>query len=337
MKIVENYSLHTHSAMRTGGTARYAASLETVQDVQKLATFAQKNNLPLHVIGEGTNTFFGDGVLPIVVGNMCLRGITILEETSTQSVVNVAAGEVWDELVAWSVTRNLSGIEALSLIPGTVGAAPIQNIGAYGREFKDVCHSVTVYDCASAEIRTLSRDECHFAYRDSIFKQRPGVYVVLGVTIILSKASPEMPTYKDVVEYFGNETAPTVAAIREAICTIRMRKLPDYKTTPNLGSFFKNPIIDAAAFAALTSTHGEVPHAPLLDGQIKLFAGWLIEQCGLKGAAVAGLIVYEKNALVLTNPQRLSYTSVRNAEELIRTAVRERFGVTLEREPILIS
>jgi UDP-N-acetylmuramate dehydrogenase len=322
--------------MRTGGVARYAAFITTHKDVAALADFAHTQHLPLRIIGEGTNTLFGSNTLDIVLGVMQLQGIAVLEETDASVMLHAAAGERWDDLVAWSVARNLAGLEALSSIPGTVGAAPIQNIGAYGAEFKDVCVSVTIYDTVTCEVRELPREACSFTYRDSIFKQQPNAYIVLGVTIALSKKPPTLPAYKDVLEYFEDRPTVSVHDIREAIITIRDRKLPDYTTIPNLGSFFKNPIIDAAAFAAIVAQHTGLPHAVLPDGRVKLFAGWLIEQCGYKGATVAGLTVYEKNALVLTNPNHLPYESVRAAEEAIRTTVHERFGVTLEREPVCI-
>lgn len=337
MQLVENYPLDTHSAMRTGGVARYAAHITTPEDVATLVAFAQTNHLPLRIIGEGTNTLFASGTLNLVIGIMHVKGITSRNETDDAVTITAAAGEQWDDLVAWTTARNLSGIEALSSIPGTVGAAPIQNIGAYGTEFKDVCTSVTVYDIASRTIRELPREACNFTYRDSIFKQHPDSYIVLGVTIALSKKPPTLPVYKDVREYFGDKTIVSVHEIRQAIITIRNRKLPDYKTIPNLGSFFKNPIIDVETFSSIAAQHTELPHAVLSDGSVKLFAGWLLEYCGYKGATVEGIIVYEKNALVLTNPNHLPYESVHAAEEAIRATVRERFGVTLEREPIYIS
>lgn len=337
MKLVENYPLHTHSAMAVGGTARFAAHIHNQEDVLILHQIALREQLPFVVCGEGTNTLFASGVLNVVVGFMKLRGITLLHDDCEHVTVRAAAGELWDTLVDWTVSQNLTGIEALSLIPGTVGAAPIQNIGAYGSEFKDTCTSVTVYDTQTQSVYDMQPHMCMFGYRDSIFKQQPGRFVVLAVTLKLLRTQPTVPEYKDVREYFGTSQPQTVQDIRNAIITIRTRKLPDYKKVPNLGSFFKNPVVTPETHARIQTWYPDVPHTVLQNGNVKLYAGWLIEHVGLSGTEVAGLVVHERNALILTNPKRLPYEAVHQAEQEIITRVQTRFGITLEREPVLIS
>lgn len=336
MKLVENVPLDTHSAMAVGGCARFGAELYTEDDVRDLHHVALRKQLPFFVIGEGTNTLFDSGTLAIVVGFMKLHGITIVQDNGTQVIIQASAGEKWDDLVAWTVTKNLCGLEALSYIPGTVGAAPIQNIGAYGSEFKDVCQHVTVYDTQTRTTYSMPSAACAFAYRDSIFKQQPGRFVVLSVTIALSRTKPALPDYKDVRDYLTTTTPQTVQEIRDAIIAIRTRKLPDYTQIPNLGSFFKNPIVSTSLAAAIKETYPTIPYTTLPNGLIKLYAGWLIEHADLLGKEVSGLVVHERNALILTNPQRLPYESVECAEQEIVARVYKKFGITLEREPVLI-
>lgn len=337
MKLVENVSLNTHSAMAVGGVARFGADINTEDDVRDLHKVALREQLPFFVVGEGTNTLFASGTLAIVIGFMKLRGIATIHEDDTCTLIQAAAGEQWDDLVAWTVSKNLSGLEALSYIPGTVGAAPIQNIGAYGSEFKDTCQSVTVYDTRTSAIRNLSVDECAFSYRNSIFKQHPGQFVVLSVILKLSKIKPKLPQYKDVEEYFANTQPNTVQEIRDAIITIRTRKLPDYKTVPNLGSFFKNPIVPRSALHSMQTHYPDVPHSDISTHEVKLYAGWLIDQLGLRGKTINGLVIHERNALILTNPNHLPYDAVHHAEQEIIKQIQQRFGITLEREPVLIS
>lgn len=337
MKIVENTSLTTKSAMQTGGYARFTGDITSHANIQQLHQLAIKHTLPFFVIGEGTNTLFADEPIAAVIGFMKIRGVSEHDRTNTSTQITVAAGELWDDVVAWAAARNLTGIEALSLIPGTAGAAPIQNIGAYGSEFADTCVSVTVYDTSSQTERVLSKAECTFGYRTSIFKQHPGRFVVLAVTLELSTSPPPTPTYKDVQAYFGTRIPTTVTEIRDAIVHIRTKKLPDYRVVPNLGSFFKNPIIPAQQLQELQQVIPDIPHAIQVDQSVKLFAGWLIEQVGLKGKEIEGIVIHQNNALILTNPHRCSSKAIQAAALLIVKEVERTFGVTLEREPVLIA
>jgi len=336
MNIVENTPLKNHSSFAIGGTVRYSAEINTIQDVFDIRTFSLEKNVPLFIVGEGTNTLFADGTQDFVLGLMKITGIEIINESPNETHLRVGAGVLWDDLVAWTTERDLSGIEALSAIPGTVGAAPIQNIGAYGSEFKDVCLTVEAYDTTTKTIRSMNIAKCLFSYRDSIFKQHPGRYIVVSVTIKLHKKPPTIPKYKDVEEYFINKPAPTVSEIRTAIIEIRSRKLPDYKTIPNVGSYFKNPIISATDLEKILIEYPNLPYHTTKDGLIKVYAGWLIEQAGYKGKNVHDIVVYEKNALVLTNPNQAPFKNLQDAEKAIITSVQEKFGIILEREPVLI-
>jgi UDP-N-acetylmuramate dehydrogenase len=336
MKIVENIPLVSHSAFAVGGTAQFGGEIHNTEDIAELVSFAKAQNLPIHICGEGTNTLFSEGAHHVVLGIMKYSGVTIMAETDEYIDVQFAGGESWDACVAWAVARNLSGIEALSSIPGTAGAAPIQNIGAYGAEFKDHCTSVEVYDVATETFQTMSSEQCMFTYRDSIFKQHPGRYIVISITLRLLKSPPTIPQYKDVIAYFSDNPTPTLAEIRDAIITIRAAKLPDYRAIPNVGSYFKNPIISEGALKQLLETHPDIPHTPFDTGGAKLYAGWLIEQAGFKGKTIHDITVYEKNALILTNPHRAPQTALAQAEAEIIGGVHHMFGVTLEREPVLV-
>ena len=329
MLIEENKDLSPLSAIGIGGNALYYSEIENTEDIVEIVNFSKEKNLPLTIVGGGTNTIFNEGTLNRVIGLMRIEGIELISEDT----IKVGAGEDWDKVVAWTVDNNLSGIEALSAIPGTMGAGPVQNIGAYGAEISDTFVSAEVYDLDKNELITLDKNQCGFSYRDSIFKQNPGRYIIATVTLQLSKEKPTVPEYKDVQKYFEDNDSPTLGEIRDAIISIRSNKLPDPKIVPNLGSYFKNPIVSKEEFERLQDPN--IPNFEVPNG-IKLFAGWLIEQCGFKGQTIDGIKVYEKNALVLTNPEKVKFENLQRAESEIIEKVQEKFGITLEREPNII-
>ena len=236
-----------------------------------------------------------------------------------------------------TLNRGLSGLENLSLIPGTVGASPVQNIGAYGVEVKDVIDSVRCFDVDSGRFAVLSNAESEFAYRESVFKQAAkGRYVIVAVTFVLNEQFELKARYGDLAavlqENCGNR-APEAKDVSQAVCQIRSSKLPDPAVLGNVGSFFKNPVVSAEAAEKLLATYPQMPHYPQADGSVKLAAGWLIDQCGLKGYRIGGAAVHDKQALVLVNQDNASAENVRDLEKYIQDCVKNRFGVALQAEP----
>lgn len=339
MKIVENYPLKPYSALCIGGTARYFTEIRTKQDLPKLVSFAKQKNIPIHIIGEGTNTYFADTCIHRIFAHMQLSGSTYTDLNETTALVYAAAGRSWDQFVDETVTRGYSGLEALSAIPGTVGAAPFQNIGAYGSECSETCVAVEVFDTLHETFLTLPKEACMFAYRTSIFKQYPERYIITAVLFTLSKNHPIIPKYTDVQMYFQNTNPPHVTArvVREAIISIRSKKLPDHTKIPNVGSYFMNPIITKTQFAAIQKRYPAVPFYQIYEDTYKLFAGWLIEQVGLKGKTIHNITIDPNNALILTNQNDATGDDIQKAEAHIVQKVSNTFGITLEREPRYIT
>ena len=310
------------------------------EDVAQIYRSAAQQNLPIFVLGGGSNSIaHDDGYDGIVLHNR-IMGFEILEDTSGYTVIKVGAGEDWDGLVKRTVDMHLQGIEALSAIPGTVGAAPVQNIGAYGQEVGNVVVSVDAYDSQSNAMVVLSAADCGFSYRHSIFRgDAQGRYCITAVTMQLSKNAPQPPFYEAVERYFADHSISlyTLDAVREAVMAIRADKLPDPALQPNSGSFFKNPIIDGWLFDELIEQYPDMPHYEMPDDAQKIPAGWLIEQAGFKGKLLNGIRVNPKNALVLINESATSYADLETAKETIRAKVRDTFRILLEQEPLEIT
>ena len=307
------------------------AQLLALHDDARLAA------LPRLLLGGGSNLVLSDQVDALVL-HMRLQGIRICAQDSDFTYVQAAAGESWHGLVEWTLAHGLAGLENLSLIPGTVGAAPVQNIGAYGVELKDVLHELEVYDFATGAWRIMARAECQFAYRESIFKQalRDRVAIV-SVTLALPRRWQPQLGYADLQQSIAalgpNVTAAQISA---AISAIRRAKLPDPAVIGNAGSFFKNPLVPAAQRAALLLRWPELVSYAQADGSYKLAAGWLIEQCGWKGRSLGRAGVYEKQALVLVNRGHASGAEVRALAQAVQDDVVARFGVRLEMEPVFV-
>jgi UDP-N-acetylmuramate dehydrogenase len=250
-------------------------------------------------------------------------------------VVAVAAGERWHDLVRWSLARGLAGLENLALIPGSVGAAPVQNIGAYGVELGDLVQQVEALELPTGRLVRLSADDCGFAYRDSLFKREPGRFVISEVTLLLGTPDHEpVIDYPDVALELDRMgiARPGPQAVAEAVIRVRRRKLPDPRFVPNAGSFFKNPVVDRETFAALEASHGPLRSYPAEPGR-KLAAAQLIERCGFKADEDGAVRVWQRQPLVLTNPGRRPASEVLAYAERIRSAVAATFGVRLEFEP----
>jgi UDP-N-acetylmuramate dehydrogenase len=339
MKIVEHINLKQFSTMRLGGNARYMIDVTSKHGIAEAVSWAKKRKLPILAIGQGSNIVFRDeGFAGLVILNR-IKGID-LDITSDGGVVKAGGGEVWDEVVAQSVEAGLSGIECLSKIPGTVGAAPVQNIGAYGQELSDTLIELEAYDARAGEWVTFTTDECQFGYRSSRFNSTDkGRFIIATITLRLHKQLLKKPFYKDLNNYFIHDerTKIPVAEIREAIIKIRAKKLPDPAIVANNGSFFKIPIVSKAKAEALIQEYPDLPNWDY-QGGVKLAAGWLIEQCGLKGwqDEETGMAVWHNQALVMVNEHAQSTDDLLKFRKKIIHAVSDKFGVTLEQEPELI-
>ena len=333
LQILENVSIKPYNSFAIDVNAHYFAEIKSAQELKELFETNLLKTQKLLVVGGGSNILFTqdfDGLI-IKIG---IKGVTF-EVHGTDVLVKSGAGEVWNDFVNYCVANNFAGVENLSLIPGTVGASPIQNIGAYGVELKDVFESCSAFEIKTGQIKTFRFEDCHFGYRESIFKgELKGQYIITEVTFRLSSQS-KLNTYYGAIEAELQKREidnPNIADISAAVSHIRVSKLPDPSTIGNAGSFFKNPVIEKYEFADIVALHPDVVHYPTPDGKIKLAAGWLIEQCGWKGKKVGQTGTWKNQALVLVNHGNATGTEVFSFSEQIIDSVKSTFGVTLERE-----
>lgn len=337
MDIRTDVSLKPYLTMQLGGNAHTMVDLYTNDDIVAACTMARQQQAELFVLGGGSNTLAQDSGFAGIIARNRIPGFSVIAEDAESTTITIGAGEILDDVVARTVASGLSGIEALSAIPGTAGAAPVQNVGAYGQEIADTLISLEAYDRQQECFVLLSAADCEFSYRHSIFRGREmGRYIITSITLRLRKGLPQPPFYQAVQDYLTAHAiaAPTPQDIRQAVMTIRANKLPDPAKLPNTGSFFKNAIISSEAFAQLQQYYPTVPHYALADGRVKVPSGWLIEQAGLKGSVLHGMKVHDKNAVVLINQSATSYHDLAAArEEIIRT-VEEKFGITIVQEPL---
>lgn len=319
-----------------GRAARYA----TITAVDQLAA-AEFGATPRFILGGGSNLVL-TGDFDGLVLHMAIPGRHLLKEDADAWYVEAGAGEDWPGFVQWTLARGWPGLENLSLIPGTVGAAPIQNIGAYGLEVAERLHSLTAYDFATGCLVAFGADDCRFGYRDSIFKQegwhRSGRFAITAVCFRLPKAWVASCRYGDLAAELAarGKAAPDPRDIADAVIALRRRKLPDPAEIPNAGSFFHNPVVDAATAARLTAAHPGLPRYPQADGGVKLAAGWLIEQAGWKGRRLGPIGMYEKQALVLVNHGGGDGPAVKRAMAAVQADVAARFGIDLVPEPVFL-
>lgn len=319
-------------AFNTFGLRVKAHQIETANNKDELCTYwqnAHEKRLPTLILGGGSNVLFTEDFNGIVIRN-CIAGIEITEDEQYWSV-HVGAGECWHALIEYLLEKNIYGLENLALIPGNVGSAPIQNIGAYGKELKDVCAYVDIVELSTGNINRLTNEECEFGYRDSIFKHHyQQGFAIIAVGLLLSKKWEPILTYGDLSKLSLETVTPK--DVFESVCLMRTSKLPDPKITGNAGSFFKNPIVDIRIAQQLKTEYPFCPQYVQRDG-VKIAAGWLIDQCGLKGHQIGGAAVHTKQALVLINKEGTATgEDIVNLAAYIRQKVSERFGVKLEPE-----
>lgn len=340
MNTQQNVDLAAHSAMRLGGKAKFLCNADSEDDLIKLINWAKDNKLRFIVIGRGSNIIWHDKGFDGLVIVDKTSGREILAEDNQSATIKISSGEEWDKIVEWTVEKGLSGFEFLSLIPGTVGATPVQNIGAYGAEISDTLVSVRALDTSSMSFIDIPKDECRFGYRTSRFKTNDkGRFVITAITVRLQKKDPSPPFYEALQKYLddNDQHSYTPAVIRQAVIAIRSSKLPDPKQIANNGSFFTNPIISNEQFKNLKQKYPEIKGWPH-DGKIKVAAGWLVEQAGFKDFhdPETGMATYDKQALVLVNEHARSTADLLKFKQKIVDKVAELFGITLEQEPELL-
>lgn len=331
----ENVDLKLYNSFGLSVKARYFIRVETLQALQEAVAFSRNNAVPMLLLGGGSNVLLRAD-FPGLVIQMALKGITQKASPEGRLLVEAASGENWHSFVEHCLANGLHGLENLALIPGCVGAAPMQNIGAYGVEVKDIIAAVQVLDIASGAIETMSNAQCEFGYRDSIFKSTlKGRKIVLSVTFVLAHRFEPNLSYGALADALAhNGTAVSAQDVFDSVCAIRREKLPDPRVLGNAGSFFKNPVLSAKDFVKLQNAHPALPSFPALgtDGERKVPAAWLIEQAGWKGKRQGGAAVYEKQALVIVNRDHATAQDVVSLALAIIESVQARFGVQLEPE-----
>ncbi|WP_305954801.1 UDP-N-acetylmuramate dehydrogenase [Burkholderia sp. SRS-W-2-2016] len=349
--LIAGYPLKAHNTFGFDVRAQFACRIEREEQLLAAVRDPRAAGLPRLVLGGGSNVVLTGDFAGLVL-LVALRGRRVVREDDDAWYVEAAGGEPWHEFVAWTLEQGLPGLENLALIPGTVGAAPIQNIGAYGLEMCERFVSLRAIELATGEAVELDADACRFGYRDSFFKREGRErFVITSVTFRLPKAWQPRAGYADLARELAARgyaasadqaddaaatATPTAQAIFDAVVAVRRAKLPDPLELGNAGSFFKNPVIDAAQFDALKHREPELVSYPQADGRVKLAAGWLIDRCGWKGRALGAAAVHDRQALVLVNRGGASGAEVLALARAIQQDVREKFGVELEAEPVCL-
>ncbi len=346
MVVENNVPLQALNTFHIVARAQQMVRIASLADAQAVLQDAHLAAQPKFVLGGGSNLVLTGDVKPLVL-KVEVMGCAVVQETPKAYIVEAGAGENWHDFVAWTLAQGLPGLENMALIPGTVGAAPVQNIGAYGVELQDVFDSLDALDLRSGEVFTLDAARCAFGYRDSVFKHDSGMglkdrALILKVRFALPKVWKPVLGYADIEKMRQQEgvQTPNAQQIFDWVCRIRRAKLPDPAVVGNAGSFFKNPTVSAEQCADIIARDPKVVHYRLDNGSYKLAAGWLIDACGWRGKSVGRAGVYEKQALVLVNrgqgSQGATGGEVMTLARAIQTSVYERFGLMLETEPVVL-
>jgi UDP-N-acetylmuramate dehydrogenase len=366
MKIIEGKPLADFTTFRIGGKARFFCAVENKEDLQEAVSFAKEKSVQIFILGGGSNILVSDKGFEGLVVKVDIKGIEELEKPKSSApakaetlkalvperkahragnqedvFICAGAGENWDDFVGWAVSNGYGGLENLSLIPGTVGATPVQNIGAYGVEVGDLIESVEVFDIKENTFKKLSHKECSFSYRDSVFKHEKGRYVIASVLFKLKKNTTPDISYKDLVELFKNKQKPSIAEVRAAVIAIRTAKLPDLSKVGTAGSFFKNPVISKEKYLELKERYPELPSfaesAKGGDGRVKVPLAWIIDKiCGLKGKKYGKAGIHDTQALVIVNHGGATYEDVEKVAREVEKSVKEKTGIEIEREVIMV-
>ena len=338
LDIVPDFPLQSLNTFGIAARARAYLKVSSVAQLAAVMADPVLSAMPRLVLGGGSNVLLTGDVDALVL-HMAIEGRDIVGEADGCTLVKSGGGENWHAFVQYTLAQGMGGLENMSLIPGTVGASPIQNIGAYGAEVKDSFHSLTAFDLRSGALRTMNAAECRFGYRDSVFKHADGEgLVIVDVTFALPKAWSPNLRYAELANAVAEArlAAPTAQQVSDLVVAIRQRKLPDPAVIGNAGSFFKNPVVSGEHCQRLLADHPALVHHAQPDGSEKLAAGWLIDQCGWKGKAMGAAGVYPKQALVLVNNGGATGAEVVALARAIQADVHARYGVQLETEPVFI-
>lgn len=336
--VEKDINIRTYTTFKLDCIVQSFIRIDTKQDLLDALAYAKLESLPVIILGGGSNSLFIKEKLSVCLLKIEIDGYTWKEIDENITEVSVGAGIVWDDFVLETVKRNLSGIEMLSLIPGSVGATPVQNVGAYGGDVSQTLVTVDVFDMKENQFKILNNQDCLFSYRDSIFKKQKDRYIIISVTFRLFKNKHTIPNYPGMKEFFNTQDIlnPTIEDIRSAICTIRTKKLPDPKYIYSVGSFFKNPIVSSGIAKQLKAVY---PNAVIFDvgnNLYKIGAGWLIDQAGLKGKQFGNLSLYEYNALVIVNNGNATGQELLDLISFIQKIIKETFSIDIEPEPVFI-
>ena len=337
MQVIENFPLKNLNTFGVAANAAWYVDIRDEDDLQALFAQDRWKDYPRLVLGGGSNMLFTADFSGLIV-HVKIQGIRY-EVKGDDVFVTAGGGVIWNDLVNFCVDNGFAGIENLSLIPGSVGAAPVQNIGAYGVELQDIFHSCRAFEIASGKIRVFDKEDCGFSYRDSVFKSAlKGLYIITEVSFKLSKIFKPELTYGAISDELQKRgiSNPGIKDLSTVVSHIRVSKLPDPATIGNAGSFFKNPIIPEAQFLKLKSDFPELVHFPATKGHIKISAGWLIEHCGWKGKVVGNTGTWKNQALVLVNHGNATGKEIFKFSEAIIESVHAKFGILLEREVNII-
>lgn len=334
--MLPHFSLSARNSFGFAVLAEQAYSITHAEQIGVAMEAIETAGLPWRVLGGGSNVILPP-VLPGVTFLMDIAGQAITQQDENGAVISVGAGVNWHDFVIWTLDHSLPGLENLALIPGTVGAAPIQNIGAYGVEVGEYIQSIEAFDCDAKTVVTIPADACAFAYRNSIFKENPNRFIITRVHFYLPAAWSPRLRYADLAAAFASTYVPSAEEVMVAVCKIRNRKLPDPKLIGNAGSFFQNPLVEQAQYLRLLQQYPDLvsyPEGDEREGKRKLAAGWMIDRCGFKGHRNDTVGVYENQALVLVNHGGGSADSVLALAKTIQDKVQATFGVALSIEPI---
>ena len=336
--LVEHAALAPLNTFRVAASARWLAEVRDAEAIPAVLDLAVVSGAPVMVLGEGSNVLFAAD-FPGLVLRPVFDGVRVLGDDGATALVRAEAGADWDALVEWTLARGLAGLENLALIPGLVGAAPIQNIGAYGVEVAESIETVEAWDRSAKRFERLGAAQCAFAYRDSVFKREPERWIVTAVEFRLAHEARPRLDYAGVQEELDSEgvtAEPTPQQVADAVRRLRRRKLPDPALIGNAGSFFKNPVVDASLAGRIRNEHPQAPMYPAGENCSKLSAAWLIERCGWRGHRVGDAGVSAQHALVLVNHGHASGAQLLALARRVADSVEQRFGVRLEPEPRIV-
>lgn len=332
MQIQTQVQLKPFNTLSLDAVASHYVRVQSVEEIKAALDFAKAEQLNVLVLSGGSNMLLPEQIHALVM-HMDIQGIEYVQDDADTQTLKVGAGQVWHDFVLWTTAHQFYGLQNLALIPGLVGASPVQNIGAYGVEAGEFIESVQVYDRVTEQQSSISAADCHFSYRHSIFKDEPERFIITHVTFKLLKHADLKLNYGDLKQAVGEDLS--AENLQQQVIHIRQTKLPDPKEFPNVGSFFKNPVISQQAFDQIALQFPNLPHYPQPNNAVKLAAGWLIDQAGWKGKSVGSVGMFHKQALVLVNYQDATLQNVRTTYKAVQHDVFEKFNIELHPEPVL--